>query len=86
MSDLIYPVYHKTSGLLSTACNEIGMYTTVEDPQFGDVLLAKDFFRLDKTGFEVNDETICGACGQPMPISINDIDYKNPVKVEENGS
>lgn len=40
----IYPVYHHTYGFLNMACGDLGMYTSIEDPQVGEILCAKYFF------------------------------------------
>lgn len=86
MSDTRYPVYHKTSDDASIACGEIGLYTTVESPEVGDMLKASDFFRLNGNSFETGDKSICGHCEKPMEIVIENIDYNNPIEVEDHGS
>ena len=86
MTEKMYPIYHKHSGDLSIACNELGLYTTVENPEVGDPLNAKYFFRLDGKQCEVDSPAICGSCGRPIAIAISDIDYENPVEVENHGS
>ena len=86
MTETRYPIYHKTSDDNSLPCGEIGLYTTVENPEVGETLKASDFFRLNGRPFEIGDKALCGNCWKPMMISINDIDYDNPVKVENNGS
>ena len=84
MAEKIYPIYHEDD------CKEVGMYTSVENPQLGENMIAGEFFKLDKTEFLVGELAICGHCGRPfmtngcLPISW--IDYENPVEVERHGS
>ena len=80
MSEKKYPIYHRGG------CGKIGMYTTAEDPEVGDNLLASQFFRLNGEPFQQGDKTICDNCGKPMPICIDWIDYENPVDIKNKES
>lgn len=86
MAEKMYPVYHNSGGDFSLGCNEVGMLTTVIDPQVGEPIFAKDFFHKDGKPFVANEETICDHCGEPMRIMIESIDYENPVEVENHGN
>ena len=72
-----YPIYHKDE------CGEIGLYTTIEDPQIGEPLLARDFFHTDGTKCYPLEEPTCGHCGRRMFMRIEWIDYDNPVEVPD---
>jgi len=86
MNKTKYPVYH------NNGCDQIGIYTTIENPEPNTQLLASDFFRLDGMQFVTGEPCICGYCKKDMltqtlgRLPIDWIDYDDPVKVEENGS
>ena len=86
MTETRYPVYHKNG------CGEIGMHTTVENPEVNSQLAASDFFKLDGSEIIIGEPCVCGYCNKYMlnqtlgRLPIDWIDYDNPVKVEDNGS
>ena len=69
-----YPVYHKGED----GCGKVAMFTTLENPQPGDVIAFKDFTKIDGSPFHHADRIICGACHRIMTVRIGWIDYARP--------